>query len=373
MHRLIAIVAVLFAAQPAWADDPPTADRTLPEQAVPAPAPAPAPDAAPAPAQEPAPARASAPAAETPAAATPTIEPERPALELEIPAAAAAEIVVAEKKQWEAGISLETHRLFIQNDLEGAANNKLMNFLYAYAGYHLTKHDTVEVRGYFYERFLADPGETGLRNDDIALYYKHLFPRIPFSGGELEARITGALSIPGSFSTKLMGPYTAPRLGTAADWKSGPWTLGAVGYGEAYIVKYREMAGGNPNPKWHIGGILEAEYALAPLPLTLGISGVIHRTWYYEVGSPPPSAYAFPGAVADPQFASQPMQGSYGYQTYVRWELPKVSGFEGDLTLAYGMGDPTLGYTASLHDGVSRQYLFWRTSSQLYAAFSVKY
>ncbi len=306
---------------------------------------------------------------------TPAITPEIPGLELEITATTlpTAATVAASEKLWEVGLTVETHRLLIQNDLEGAANNKLVNFLYAYVGYHLTKQDTVEVRGYFYQRFLADPGETGLRNDDIALYYKHLLPRIPFSGGELEARITGALSIPGSFSTKLMGPYTAPRLGTAADWKSGAWTLGAVGYGEAYIAKYREMAGGNPNPKWHIGGILEAEYALAPLPLTLGISGVIHRTWYYQVGSPPPSAYGFPGAVADPQFAEQPMQGSYGYQTYVRWELPKVSGFEGDLTLAYGMGDPTLGYTASLHDGVSRQYLFWRTSSQLYAAFSVKY
>jgi hypothetical protein len=35
-------------------------------------------------------------------------------------------------KTWEVGATIETHRLFIQSDLEGSANNKLMNFLYVY-------------------------------------------------------------------------------------------------------------------------------------------------------------------------------------------------------------------------------------------------
>jgi hypothetical protein len=70
---------------------------------------------------------------------------------------------------------------------------------------------------------------------------------------------------------------------------------------------------------------------------------------------------------------SQPVQQSYGYEFYARYELPRYKDFKVDLTLAYAQGDPTLGYTSALHDGVQHLYGFWRRSSQVYAVVDARY
>ncbi len=273
------------------------------------------------------------------------------------------------RKSWEVGATLESHALLIRNDLQGAANNKLVNFLFLYGRWQPTSHDAIELRTYVYERFLADPGETGVRSDDTALVYFHYFD-LP---NNWKARVYGALTAPTSFTAEKMSLYTAPRLGGALSWQYGPLQLEAIGFGETFWVKYGQMAGGNPNPQWHVAGILNAEVQLPKLPLVLGGSLVSHRYWYYPVGGPPASAEAFNGAVQDRQFASQPMQGAYGAQLFTRWDMPKLAGIAPDFTVAYAQGDSTLGYTSTLHDGLVHSYVFWRTSSQVYAALSAKF
>ena len=78
-------------------------------------------------------------------------------------------------KPWEVGGIFETHRLNIQNDLNGYGNNKLTNYLHLYGRWDFSQSDAVELRGYVYERILVDPGETGLRMDDTVLHYSHRF------------------------------------------------------------------------------------------------------------------------------------------------------------------------------------------------------
>lgn len=327
-----------------------------------------------------------APAAALPDATTPAVVPQapppadvvpaatKPVAEAGQPAPAAVPQVVqaapaAARKRWELGATLETHAMLIRNDLQGAANNKNMNFLYLYGRWEPTVHDALEIRTYIYQRLLADPGETGLRTDDTTLYYAHYFD-LPQA---LKSRLFAAVTIPSSFVAQKMSLYTAPRVGGALSWSKGPYSIEAVSLAEAYIVQYREMQGGNPNPKYHWMALLTAEATLPKVPLTLGITGVIHRHWYYQVGAPPSSAGSFPGATLDPQFPAQPVQGSYGYQVFARWGLPQFSGLHSDLSVAYAQGDSTLGYTSTLHDGLAHTYLFWRTSSQAYAALGLRW
>ena len=271
-------------------------------------------------------------------------------------------------KAWEVGAAWETHRLIVQNDLAGAANNKLLNQLFAYVRYELGSRDALELRAWFYQRLLADPGETGLRSDDLTLYYAHYFKGL----GPISGRVFANLTAPTSFSSRLASSYTSPRLGTAWQYQVGRWTASIIGMGDYYWVKYSSMAGGNPNAKAHVGLIAEAECALTPT-LAIGATAVGHRYWFYEARGDPSVNSTFFGAVDDPQFRTQPVQGSYGYQVFGRYTLPTQRGVATDITLAYGQGDPTLGYTSSLHDGLSHFYWFWRQSSQVYAAVSVKY
>ncbi len=274
-----------------------------------------------------------------------------------------------EDKPWEFGATWETHRLFIQNDLAGAASNKLVNHLFLHLRWQPTRNDALEVRGYFYERFLADPGETGIRTDDTSLYYAH-YADLPW---DIRTRIYAVATAPTSFYSKLSSVYTTLRLGAAGHWKKDAFSFELIGYGETNIAKYREMAGGNPNVQYASGVVAELEYKL-PInhPISVGLTGVLHWYWFYDITNTAASSIPY-GVVQDAQFPKQPMQSSYGYQVYVRGDLPRLPHVDIDLTVAYAQGDPSIGYTSTLHDGVSHAYLFWRQTSQLYFALATRY
>ena len=280
----------------------------------------------------------------------------------------------ATAKSWEVGGVFETHRLFIQNDLEGYGNNKIVNYLHLFARWDITKQDAVEVRGYLFERVLVDPGETGLRLDDTVFHYSHKFAGLPQDWG---VRIYANVTAPTSFYSSLMSLYTAPRLGGELSYKHGPWNAAFLLYGETYITKYRQMQGGNPNPWFHGAFYIDLSYRLPFFPslrepLTLGAMFTAHRTWLRDAGGGGAQPDAL-GVVADAQYDGQPVQGSYGGQVYLRYQLPKMGGLRSDVTVAVAQGDPTLGYTSDLHDGIAHTYLFWRQSSQIFFALSARY
>ena len=274
------------------------------------------------------------------------------------------------QKPWEVGAIFETHRMIRQDDLEGAASDKVFNAFGFYASYSLSEHDRIGLRDFFYERFIADQGESGLRSDDVTATYtrtQELPKDFVFSGGI-------AIGAPTSFTSQKMGLITAPSLFLSLNKRVGRDVgVGLHTSGTGFITKYRETEGGGANPEFNIRFSLEAEVTM-PFhePLSIGASATTGYTWFYGVASGDPSIVAS-GVTADNQFSSQPIQQSYGGEIFARYNMPTLAGVKSDFTLALAQGDPSLGYASVLHDGVGYTYLFFRQSSEVYASFNVRY
>jgi len=277
----------------------------------------------------------------------------------------------AEKqKPWEIGATFETHRLIRQDDLEGVGANKVFNDFGVYASYSLSEHDRIGIRDYFYERFLADEGETGVRSDDVTATYTRT-QKLP---KDFSFAATLAINAPTSFESQKMGLITAPGLVLQIDKKIGRYIgLSARATTGFFIVKYREAEGGAQNPEFRLGFSLEAE-VIMPFhePLSIGMDATTSYIWFYNVASGDPSIVAN-GVVADNQFSSQPISQSYGGEIFARYTLPTLAGVKSDFTLSLAQGDPALGYASVLHDGVGYTYLFFRQTSEVYASFTVRY
>ncbi len=270
--------------------------------------------------------------------------------------------------RWEASAGAEVHRLFIQTDLEGVGAQRQFEYYFATFRYQLTpNNDKVSLRAGFYQYLLADPQETGLRADDVVLAYTHRFA-LPW---ELESNVQGSLLAPTSFISYKMGLITAPRLSVELTRKlAGLVTVSVRGFGDYYWQRYDTMAdGATPNPVARLGATADVSFELPwHRPLSAGLAGYTGYAWFYlPQGQPPGPNY---GAIR-PQ--SQPVQQSYGGEAYLRYQVPKLYGIEPSLQLSYAQGDPSLGYTSRLHDGVSHLYLFYRLSSELYAALELKF
>jgi hypothetical protein len=275
---------------------------------------------------------------------------------------------VEQMKPWEVGASFETHRLIRQEDLEGAASSKVFNVFGLYARYDLTEHDRLSVGDFIEQRFLADQGETGLRSGDVTFRYTRTQPlprQFTFSA-------TGALSAPTSFSSQKMSLITAPTLILQLDKKVGKYlALSGRASGGAFVYKYDSAQGGQPNPKWRLSALLEAEVTM-PFhePLSIGIDVATSYNWLYDVNS---AGGTSNGVVADSQFPNQPIAQSYGGEIFVRYLLPTLAGIKSDFSLALADGDPSLSYNSVLHDGVSEFYLFFRQTAEVYGTFSLRY
>jgi hypothetical protein len=269
-------------------------------------------------------------------------------------------------KRWEVGASYELHALIRQNDLNGAGSNKLLNFFYLYAQVDVTPRNRLSLRGGLYERFIADGGETGVRMSDLVASYSRLIP-LPW---KLSARASGSLTFPTSFSSQKAGMITAPTITLQLDRQFGGFSVDARVFASYFFYTNTTPSGGaNPNVEGTLGGLLEVEYAFWFLKsLAIGVDAFDEYVWYYDVQN---------GASANSQFApavpTQPVQQVYGYEVFLRYTPPTLKGIKSDLTLAYAQGDPTLGYTSVLHDGVAHVYPFWRQTSEIYGVLGVRY
>ena len=278
-------------------------------------------------------------------------------------------------KAWEVGLAFTTHRLIIQNDLDsggpgapssGVGADKMVNDYEGYVRYDITKHDRVSVRMYMYERFLADPGENGIRLDDMVFTYTHSFslPR------KFNLDVGFLLTAPTSYESYLAGTVTTPRLSVGVDRRFGALSLDArasIQYDIQTEESYGDGAGGSPTSLFHANIVADAELHLPFYePLSFGIGAATGYTWYHNIAGQAQ-------AVADSQFPTQPVQQNYGGEAYVRYLMPSLMGFKPDLTLAYGMGDSSIGYSNILHDGVGHLYLAYRENSDVYLRLAVAY
>lgn len=278
-------------------------------------------------------------------------------------------------KPWEVSGGWEGHRLIRQNDLGGAAPDKYFNYFFAAFRYDFTKYDRAELAAGIYERFIADPEETGVRADDIVAAYTRTVP-LP---QQFDLGIKGSVLAPTSFVSYREGLITAPRLQVRLGKRIGEYVdLTARVNGTYFIQRYTAMRDGSlPNPLARVGGALEGEVRMPfHKPLSAGLGVYTSYGWNYNASSPPP---AEPGAgqagvVADKTYTQQPIQQSYGAEAYVDYRLPQfLTGLGLNARVAFAQGDPTLGFTSVLHDGVSHYYVFYRQTSEFYAALTAHY
>jgi hypothetical protein len=278
---------------------------------------------------------------------------------------------VREHKPWELEAIWETHRLLRSSDLEGYATNKTVNVGFVYGKYDLTRYDRVWVRFGMYERFIADDTETGFRADDAVAAYTRLIP-LP---ERIKMRLSGQLSAPLSFGSQKEGLISEGRVTLGLERKFGDFTLNFRTFTSGYLMRYSTAKGGNANPKVSWAALLGGEYQFPFLTnLNLGAVLVNEYSWYYNTADSGTSTSSQYGAVKDPFFPNQPVQQTYGGEVYLKWVNPDLDGLRTDLTVSFAQGDPSLGYTSALHDGVRHLYpAFWRQTSQVYFALTGTY
>lgn len=277
---------------------------------------------------------------------------------------------VVTNKKWEVGAGFEAHRLFIQNDLQGAGADKFFNYYDAYASWLPTQHDSLSLYFGVYQRFIADPNETGFRLDDLLLRYSHTF--------DLPAKVhlltRATVYAPTSFSSHKQGMIAAGRLTVGLERQWGKYVITRLRVnGTGYWQQYNEPeGGGNPNPVGSLSGSAELRVAMPfHTPLSIGLDGYTSYTWYLAANATLPAGA--PGTTVDPLYATQPIQQRYGGEIYAAYELPAVGGMLSEIHLAVAQGDPALGYNSALHEGISHTYFYWRESSEVYGSLLARY
>ena len=219
-------------------------------------------------------------------------------------------------KPWEIGASWEAHGLMVQNDLEGLAPDKFYNYFYAYGRYEFLKYNRVTLRVGLYQRFLADPNESGVRMDDIYGAYTRMIP-LP---QQFRLSVTGSLIAPTSFISHKEGLITAPRLTLQLDKELGKYVVVSLRtFGEADIQSKTSFDNGaTPNPVARMGVSLSGDVTM-PFHTPLSMGGAIFTgyTWYYDANSTTPCLTGYrcdpnaPMVQSDAQFTHQPTQQSY--------------------------------------------------------------
>jgi hypothetical protein len=267
--------------------------------------------------------------------------------------------LLTSEKAWEVETALEGHRLFRQNDLGGAADDRNLLFWSFIGRYQLTKYD--QLQGYFgvYERFLADPSETGLRADDMFLGYWRFIP-LP---EDVELRLNARFTLPTSFASQKASLITSPSLAVRGTRVFFDDLVVNIRSRFTYdVMKYSTAEGGAPNSKFHWSFSVDAEYQMPFYhPLSVGAELYTAYHWYYQVPNQGPglgsTTAQFNGAVQDSQFGvSQPIQQTYGQDFFVRYTFPEWNGLKTDFQVAIANGDPTLGYDGRIHDGAGHSY-----------------
>ncbi len=273
-------------------------------------------------------------------------------------------------KKWEVGASFEAHRLFIQNDLQGAGSDKYFNYYQAYASWLPTKNDSLSAYFGVYQRFIADPSETGFRLDDVLLRYSHYFD-LP---KDVRLLARAAVFFPTSFSSHKQGMIGAGRLTVGAEKTWGKYVLTRLRMnGTGYVQQYNSPeGGGTPNPAGSLSGSAELRVNMPfHTPLAIGIEGYTSYTWYLAANGTLPAGA--PGTVNDSLYSTQPIQQRYGGEIYASYELPELKGFKSEIHVAVAQGDPALGYNSALHEGISHTYFYWRESSEIYGSLLARF
>jgi hypothetical protein len=295
-------------------------------------------------------------------------------------------------KWWEVAARWETHFLVRQNDLGGAGVNKVVNGVWLSGGLDLTANNHLGVSGGWFQRYIADDGETGARAADLVFSYTRTQP-LP---KRFSLRGSFSVSAPISYASQRAGVITAPSLGLGVSRAVGPVSLTLGTSGGLNLCKYTTAGvgdvGGMPNVRGVYGVSLGAELRFPFLSklkryshfwdkvvphlqrFTLGFNAFTAWIWFYDVGTQPPPGSPYMGAVQDVLYPDgQAAQQAYGWEVALSHAFPKFYGIGMSASLTFAEGDGVVGAPSILHDGIQRFYLFWRQNSAFYTSITARF
>jgi hypothetical protein len=274
------------------------------------------------------------------------------------------------KKWWQLDAVWETHVMLLPYDIdhEGTGSAKLLNYGYLGARANLSKHDRVSARMGMSIYALADQGESGVRASDLSVSYTRLQPL----GHGFELRPSLSVLAPTSYhSWHDSGLYLGITGAVGAAYQYKILSVEVRVFGSGYVQHYRSELGGNPNPIGGVGGSLAVNIEM-PFWRQLSIGGAFYDEyqWLY-MPNDPTRATTTDGTFGN----SQPWAQAFGVEGFVDIRLPYLRRVVFDLHLAYGVGDPQLGYMSVLYDGATRIFGYGpvRMSSSVYAALAARF
>jgi hypothetical protein len=281
---------------------------------------------------------------------------------------------------WSIAAGVETHVAFVQSQFDDSRSrpSKLYNYFFLAPQIFVDPYDQIRLDAAAYEYFTADPNETGIRFADLVLKYTRYIPiatgesdrkpSLPPARGVL-VRAAVSTTAPTSYLSQLRGVITVPRARIYVErtFLNDSLILGANGFGEYYVDKYRTAQGSSPNAHTRYAAQLSADYYFPfAKRLSVGVIGVSTWTYYYE----PDSDVTLYGVSNPPH---QPPQQDYGFAADMIYAFPAWHDIRGSIALTYALGDETAGETV-LHDGVQHIYFpFYRRSSEMYATLTARF
>jgi len=261
-----------------------------------------------------------------------------------------AAIPTADKKQRIVQVQglYELHFNVISDDYSA---NDWLGFYMLKGNFNITKNNQLSLRLDMEQRFVADPGESGLWFGDIRLYYSRKFalpiPKFPIPG-----KVSFYLTAPTSRQSLRRSYITKPTVVLALAPSLGPVTLVANGYFRYNFVKYAESdERGSPNTMLMSGFMFQLIYApldwFAPSAAWVSTWSKPYRTRENE---------------------AQPWQETYYWEVALNFSIPMPEKAPSiDLSLAYAQGANVL------EDGVYRLYFGKRDQSEIYFGLNMIY
>ncbi len=242
----------------------------------------------------------------------------------------------------------ELHFNVISDDYSA---NDWLSFYMLKANFNVTKNNQLSLRLDMEQRFVADPGESGLWFGDIRLYYSRKFalpiPRFPIPG-----KLSFYLTAPTSRQSQKRSYITKPTVVFALAPSLGPVSLVANAYFRYNFVKYAESDHrGTPNTMLTTGFMFQLIYApldwFAPSAAWVSTWDKPYRTRENEV---------------------QPWKENYYWEVALNFSIPMPEKAPTlDVSLAYAQGANVL------EDGVYRLYFGKRDQSELYLSLNMIY
>jgi len=242
----------------------------------------------------------------------------------------------------------ELHFNLISDDYSA---NDWLSYYMLRGNVDVTKNNQLSLRMDLEQRFIADPGESGLWFGDIRLYYSRKFllpiPKFPIPG-----KVSFYLTAPTSRQSIRRSYITMPTVVLALAPSLGPVTLVANGYFRYCFAKYAESdERGTPNTQLMAGLMFQLIY----IPVDWFAPSV---AWV--------SNWSRPYSTRENEI--QAWQQTYYWEVALNFTLPMPEKAPSiDLTLAYAQGSNVL------EDGVYRLYFAKRDQSELYFGINMMY